>query len=120
MKTDKCSDNIAKLQFPTLAEAEFRLLCFLAYYGELKPEDKAAIAYRMRFEVSKEVYDSCIDTLVREGFLQTRSYVKPEKRLAVLMCLYKSYYCCPLKVEKRQIICPQCRQTGIVDIFLKK
>lgn len=78
-------------EYLDLSKAEFRLLCFLAYYGELKPQDTVAKAYRRSFRISSQSYNKDSWKLVEKGYLQTKTFVKPERRLNVLMCLYKSY-----------------------------
>ena len=55
--------------YPNLSKTEFRLLCFLAYYGELKPEEKAAKAYRKLFRVSSPSYNNDSWKLVEKGYL---------------------------------------------------
>ena len=85
MKTSG-SQNIE--QYSALSQNELRLLCFLAYYGEVKPEGKAACAYRKLYGIIQQDYDNDAWSLMEAGFLSTKSYIKPEKRLDVLLYLY--------------------------------
>ncbi len=87
MKTSG-SQNIE--QYSALSQNELRLLCFLAYYGEVKPEGKAACAYRKLYGISQQDYDNDAWHLMEAGFLSTKSYIKPEKRLDVLLYLYRN------------------------------
>ena len=41
---------------------------------------------------------------VKSDLIQT---AQSAKKMFVAFCI--SFYCCPLKVEKRQNMCPQCR-----------
>ena len=77
--------------FPDLSLSEFRLLCYMAYCGEMQPSDKAASLYRKRYKTDRKKYDEITSGLVVKGFLQTRSFVMPEKHLKVLDTLYRYY-----------------------------
>ena len=77
--------------FPDLSLGEFRLWCYMAYCGEMQPSDKAASLYRKRYKTDRKKYDEITSGLVVKGFLQTRSFVMPEKHLKVLDTLYRYY-----------------------------
>jgi len=64
-------------QFPDLKKNEFRLLAFMAYYGELHPYDNAATAYRRHFKLSQSKFNEELDSLKEQGFVDSSCYVKP-------------------------------------------
>ena len=71
--------------YPDLSVGEFRQLCYMAYCGEIQPSDKAATLYRKRFKVDRKKYDETASCLVEKGYLQTKSFVRPEKHLKILI-----------------------------------
>lgn len=77
--------------YPDLSVGEFRQLCYMAYCGEIQPSDKAATLYRKRFKVDRKKYDETASCLVEKGYLQTKSFVRPEKHLKILDTLFR--YC---------------------------
>lgn len=77
--------------FPDLNMNQFRLLAYMAYYGELHPNDKAAIAYRGRFKLTLSKFNDELDKLSELGYTDSRCYVKQNYHLNVLICLHRHY-----------------------------
>ena len=77
--------------FPDLTKNQFRLLAFMAYYGELRPSDRAAAAYRARFKLTLKKYDEEVDTLKSLGYVESRCFVERNVHLKVLICLHRHY-----------------------------
>ncbi len=75
--------------YPDLSLGEFRLLCYMAYCGEMQPTDKASSLYRKRYKVDRKKYNEILSSLVEKGYLQTKSFVMPEKHLKILDTLYR-------------------------------
>ena len=86
--------------FPDLTKNQFRLLAYMAYYGELHPNDKAAAAYRGRFNLSLKKYNEEIDTLRNLGYIESQCYVKQNVHLKALVCLHRHYAQLALTLSK--------------------
>lgn len=63
----------------------------MAYYGELRPSDRAAAAYRARFKLTLKKYDEEVDTLKSLGYVESRCFVERNVHLKVLICLHRHY-----------------------------
>ena len=77
--------------FPDLTKNQFRLLAFMAYYGELRPNDRAAAAYRARFKLTLKKYDEEVDILKSLGYVESRCFVERNVHLKALICLHRHY-----------------------------
>lgn len=78
-------------QFPNLNINQFRLLAFMAYYGELHPNDQPAAAYRRHFNLSLTKYKEEIGKLSRMGYVDNQCLVRQNVHLKALVCLHRHY-----------------------------
>ena len=78
-------------RFPNLSLKEFRLLCFMVYYGESGMVSTSATSYCKKYRENSRTLNDTIETLFSKGLLLTKSFVRPEKQLQVLDCLYRYY-----------------------------
>ena len=63
----------------------------MAYYGELRPNDRAAAAYRARFKLTLKKYDEEVDILKSLGYVESRCFVERNVHLKALICLHRHY-----------------------------
>ena len=77
--------------FPNLSLKEFRLLCFMVYYGDAGVVSYSSTSYCKKYKETSRSFNDTIETLFNKGLLLTKSFVRPDKQLQVLDCLYRYY-----------------------------
>lgn len=74
----------------TLDGRAFRLLCFLAYHGEVD-RNSTLTEYLKAFGLTKEEYEQDREKLEHKGLIQRGTYVAPQWHLMVLNELYRHH-----------------------------